>query len=494
MSPAPATVAIVDDDPGFARYLGTLLGARGYRAPAYATGTAFLAALEADEPPDVVLLDVLMPGMDGMATLRALRARWPGLQVIMLSGTQAARTIVDAVHLGAVDYVVKPDDPDGVGEAALEAAIRSAVEKAELAHEVARLKAQVSDELEGGEASWGSNPAMRAVVTMIDRVADSDVNVLISGESGVGKEIIARQLHRRSPWRNGPFVKVNCAALPADLLESELFGHERGAFTGASQGRPGRFEFAAGGTILLDEIGEMPRSLQPKILHVLQDRAVARLGSNRVVPVDARVLAATNQNLESMLAAGTFREDLYYRLQVIEIRVPPLRERPDEILPLAEFFLQRYARRFCRPMLRPSPAFRAALRIHPWPGNVRQLENIMKRLVILQDEALVLGELQQQRAEIEAARLPARFAVTASPTVPTPSGRPEDAGSLLDIGRRAAADAERQAILLTLETFQWNRRRTAAHLGISYKTLLNKLREYGLTTSGDAPDVGRPVP
>jgi two-component system response regulator AtoC len=497
-----ARIAIVDDDPAFAEYLAALLSARGYDTRTHASGGDLLETLSRSGwAPDVVLLDVLMPGMDGLETLRAARQSHPGVQVIMLSGSQVPSTIVDAVRLGAVDYVVKPDDPEGLGEAALEAAIRSAVEKVNLTSEVARLRAQVSEDPDGAQPCWGSGEAMRRVLTMVERVADSDVSVLLSGESGVGKEVIARELHRQSTRRTRPFVKVNCAALPAELLESELFGHERGAFTGAQQSRVGKFEFATGGTIMLDEIGEMPLPLQAKLLHVLQDHEFTRLGSNRPVAVDVRVIAATNRDLEHMIRLGTFREDLYYRLQVIEIRVPPLRMRRDEILPLVEFFLLRYAARYGRPALRPSPALREALRNYSWPGNVRELENLIKRFVILQDEHLVHSELTRVRpAATESPSEPSQgpaaappsapAAETASPSVPLPPAavpRPNGDETLPDLARRAALVAEREAIRRTLDHFRWNRRKAAERLGVSYKTLLNKMKECGISAPPDAP-------
>ena len=337
-------VSIVDDDPMFVEYLANFLTSRGYDVNTFVSGTELLASLTKAPPPAVILLDVLMPGMNGLETLKSVHAAHPDVRVIMLSGQQVPATIVDAVRLGALDYVVKPDDPGGLGEAALETAIRNAVEKQTLTREVARLAAQAESDPDGAQPCWGSGAAMRAVMTMVDRVADAEVSVLISGESGVGKEVIARELHRRSARRSKPFVKVNCAALPADLLESELFGHERGAFTGAQATRAGKFEYANEGTIMLDEIGEMPASLQAKLLHVLQDNEFTKLGSNRPVTVDVRIIAATNRDLDQMMNQGTFREDLYYRLQVIEIRVPPLRERREEIAPLAEFFLRRTRR------------------------------------------------------------------------------------------------------------------------------------------------------
>src|ERR671926_369239 len=340
-------IAIVDDDSGFAAYLRTFLSLRGYEARCYTRGDELLASMKQSEPPDVILLDVMMPGLDGLATLRALKASRPEAQVIMLSGRNQASTIVEAVRLGAADYVVKPDDPEGLGEIALDVAIKNAIEKNRLVSELSELRQQLSDDED--RAVWGNSEKMRGIATVIEQVADSDVTVLVRGESGVGKELVARAIHQRSTRRDRPFVKVNCAALPAELLESELFGHEKGAFTGAATTRVGKFEQADTGTIFLDEIGEMKAALQAKLLHVLQDAQFTKLGSNKPINVDVRVVAATNRDLEAMMQRGEFREDLYYRLKVIEITVPPLRERRNEIAHLAEFFMDRYTRRYNRP-------------------------------------------------------------------------------------------------------------------------------------------------
>ena len=515
----PARLALVDDDQQFVEYLETLLKSRGYEVQPFTSGSDLLQTLHGDAPPDVVLLDVSMPGMDGLETLKAVRIAHPNVQVIMLSGRNAPSTIVDAMRQGALDYVVKPDDPDGLGEAALEAAIRSAVERTVLSSEVARLRTQVGEDPEG-TPFWGPSSAMRNVMAMVERVADSDVGVLLRGESGVGKEVIARELHRRSGRRLKPFVKVNAAALPSELLESELFGHERGAFTGAQAARVGKFEFANHGTLMLDEIGEMPAGLQAKLLHVLQDSEFTKLGSNRPITVDVRIIAATNRDLEAMMRAGSFREDLYYRLQVIELHIPPLRERREEIPQLIEFFLVKYSERYGRPLRRPSDALRETLFNYAWPGNVRELENVIKRFVILQDEGLVLAELKRARANAETTAAtprpvpaappvqlvppsmssaatpqpPAAAAPPPAPPAPEPAPEPpaveEHAPepavpsgpiSLPELAREAAMRAERAAIQQALDRFRWNRRKAADYLGVSYKTLLNKMKECGIS-------------
>ena len=501
-----ARIAIVDDDPLFVEYLATFLKSRGYETAVFNNGPALLGALQGRSAPDVVLLDVLMPTMNGLETLKALKTASPSLPVIMLSGQQVPATIVDAVRLGAVDYVVKSDESAALHDAALEAAINRALEHTSLTSEVARLTAQIAESPDGAQVCWGTGPSMRNVLTMIDRVSDSDVSVLLSGESGVGKEVIARELHRRSARRTKPFVKVNCAALPSELLESELFGHERGAFTGAQATRVGKFEFASSGTILLDEIGEMPVGLQAKLLHVLQDRAFTKLGSNRPVEIDVRVIAATNRDLTTMIRAGQFREDLYYRLQVIEIRVPALRDRREEIPTLVEFFLRRYAERYGRPLLKPSPALVSALGTYQWPGNIRELENAMKRFVILRDESQLLAELSREPDRLTEPVVPveppappvAAAEMAARPPAPTPTPVPAANGSsanaggkaakLPDLARAAALSAEREAIQSALDHFRWNRRKAAAQLGVSYKTLLNKMKECGITTPAEDAD------
>jgi two-component system response regulator AtoC len=506
-------VAVVDDDSAFANYLRTFLSLRGYETRSYSRGDELVAAVKAGDPPDIVLLDVMMPGMNGIETLRALKAAKPDLQAIMLSGREQASTIVEAVRLGAADYVVKPDDPEGLGEIALDAAIKSAIEKTRLVSEITELRRQLSDDQDRAFLFWGDSPEMKTIASVIEQVSDSDVTVLIRGESGVGKELVARAIHQRSLRRDKPFVKVNCAALPAELLESELFGHEKGAFTGAATTRVGKFEQADTGTIFLDEIGEMRAALQAKLLHVLQDAQFTKLGSNKSINVDVRVVAATNRDLEVMLERGEFREDLYYRLKVIEVTVPPLRERRAEISNLTQFFIDRYARRYNRPQRQLSEELQHLFQTYEWPGNIRELENMIKRIVILQDEQLVVREMTRARRGVAAYAAAGAGAGAMHPhvhaggvAIEEPDELRDDPADLVDapdddeavqpeepvamapvgsrladVAKAAAIKAERTIIEDTLRQVHWNRRRAAEQLGVSYKTLLNKIKECGIS-------------
>jgi len=495
-------VAIVDDDSAFANYLRTFLSLRGYETRSYTRGDEMLASVKQGDPPDIVLLDVMMPGMNGLETLRALKSAKPDLQAIMLSGREHASTIVEAVRLGAADYVVKPDDPEGLGEIALDAAIKSAIEKNRLVSEITELRRQLSDDQDRAFLFWGDSPEMKTIASVIEQVSDSDVTVLIRGESGVGKELVARAIHQRSPRRDRPFVKVNCAALPAELLESELFGHEKGAFTGAATTRVGKFEQADTGTIFLDEIAEMKAALQAKLLHVLQDAQFTKLGSNKPINVDVRIVAATNRDLEVMLERGDFREDLYYRLKVIEVTVPPLRERRGEIANLAGFFMDRYARRYNRQARQLSDELTQLFQLYEWPGNIRELENMIKRIVILQDESLVVREMTRSgRAQPAYAAVGVGGSLRAAMSAPPPvvddaddvadvdedepgddaEAAPAVGSRLADVAKAAALKAERAIIEDTLNSVHWNRRRAAEQLGVSYKTLLNKIKECGIS-------------
>ncbi len=452
-----ARVLVVDDSPGIRSYLADLLELRGYRVDTAEDGRSALALLEAGAAPDVVLLDVMMPGQDGLATLRRVHDLCPELPVVMLSVIGHARTIVEAMEGGATDYLNKPIDEDE-----LEATLRSVLHRRLLEDERRALRAKLADP----EAAVWESPALRSIRAMIGQIADTDVTVLVTGESGTGKEIVARALHLASGRRGRAFVKVNCAALPTELLESELFGYERGAFTGAASRKQGRFEIAHGGTIFLDEIGEMSPPLQAKLLQVLQESAFTRLGSNREIRVDVRVVCATHRDLHQMVRQGHFREDLYYRLNVVKIAIPPLRERPEDLQRLVQVFLDRYSAHYRRPRPEPSPALWRALEGHSFPGNVRELANLMQRFVLLGDEAVVLEALRP--AGPAADRLGALLRELE-----------ESAGALplREVGRRAALEAERQVIEQALLRTGWNRKRAARLLGVSYKTILQKIRE-----------------
>jgi two-component system response regulator AtoC len=337
----------------------------------------------------------------------------------------------------------------------------------------------------------GTNEKMREVRELISRVADTDVTVLIRGESGTGKELVARAVHAASPRHERTFVKVNCAALPSELLESELFGFERGAFTGAIQHKPGKFEFANHGTMFLDEISEMAPALQSKLLQVLQDGQFARLGGRQDVNVDVRVVAATNRDLENAVADGQFREDLYFRLNVVCITLPPLRQRRDEIPAFTQYFLDRYSEHYNKPPLALATDTLRLFAEYEWPGNVRELENLVKRMVILGSDTSIrrdvadaiagrtlrMGPIPVLEHAAAAAAAPAAAATSAPAPVPPSAPPPAFSGSLKDIGRMAAREAERELIYRTLQQTRWNRREAAEILGISYKALLYKIKE-----------------
>jgi DNA-binding NtrC family response regulator len=450
---------IVDDADGIRAYLATVFESRGFDVDTCDDGGRALALLEAGADPDVILLDVLLPGTDGMAALAKIRESWPEVPVLMISVIGKAETIVQAMQLGAVDYLTKPFEETELDEALDRLGLHSAVDG----------RASAAGRSSTAGAVWVS-AAMREIRAVVEQIGETDVTVLIQGESGVGKEVVAREVHALSNRSTGPFVKVNCAALPTDLLESELFGYEKGAFTGANGRKQGKFELANGGTIFLDEIGEMCPSLQAKLLQVLQDSEFTRLGGNREVRVDARVVCATNRSLIDMVAAGDFREDLYFRLNVVAIDLPPLRERREEIPVLVETFLARYCALYRRPHHGLSPRLVEAMNTHPFPGNVRELENMIKRMVVLESEESILAEISRPRAT-RAERRDELDALLVE--------MEETAGDLplREVGRRFALEVEKEAIEHMLKLTGWNRKRAAARLGVSYKTLLQKIRD-----------------
>jgi two-component system nitrogen regulation response regulator NtrX len=365
---------IIDDEPNIRRMVGALLTSEGFEvrdAPDGASGVA--VAVQAD--PDVVLLDLMMPGaMDGMATLQALREKLPDLPVIMMSGRAGLADAVKATQLGAHNFLEKPLTPEGVL-----LSVRTALELRRARREAEALRAELG--LSGEMV--GSSPAMQKLREMIARVAPTDSRVLISGESGTGKELVAAAIHAGSARRDCPFIRVNCAALPRDLVESEMFGHEKGAFTGAADRRIGRFELAHRGTLLLDEVGDLGSEAQAKLLRAIEAREIERLGGAKPIPVDVRIIAATNKALQKAAREGSFREDLLFRLNVIPVEVPPLRERPGDIPTLITHFAALFRVRTGRAITEWSPEAISQLQRHSWPGNVRELANIVERLVIL---------------------------------------------------------------------------------------------------------------
>jgi two-component system response regulator AtoC len=475
-----STVLVIEDDDAARAPLCEFLGAAGYRVRAARDGAEALAAI-ADSPGDVVLLDLVMPEPDGFEVLRRIRERDPRLPVIVLSALSDTEDVVRAMKLGATDYLPKPFDP-----AELDLVVRRALEGA------ARRPAEAAP-VRPAEADPDALPlpvlssAMDRVWELVERIADTDVPVLLVGESGVGKDVIARRIHASSRRADRPFVKINCAALPGELLESELFGHEKGAFTGAHAEKPGKFELAHQGTIFLDEIGEMDPRLQAKLLQVLQDEEFYRVGGKRSVRVDARVVVATNRNLEAAIRQGTFREDLFYRLNVVTVRVPPLRERKEEIGPLVRHFVEKYRSRYRGGLAEVPPEVMDRFHEYDWPGNVRELENLVRRLVVLRDPETVLGELGAARSAppVAAGQNSASNVARVDGAQALHASLSEDA-PLKDVARRAARIAEREAILRALMRTGWNKRKAAKRLQISYKALLYKIKGCGIVDPRDA--------
>jgi len=457
-------ILVVDDSEGVRGYLTDLLEVRGYAVKSAEDGEAAIALIEnSSAMPDLVLLDIMMPGMGGIETLRRLREIMPGLSVAMISVVGRAPTIVKAMHLGAVDFINKPFEEEELDQV--------------LNHFVPiESGSSANDESSSDvdESVWDGE-AMREIAGVIEQISDTDVTVLVQGESGVGKEIVARSIHNKSTRVDGPFVKVNCAALPEDLLESELFGYEKGAFTGAYVRKFGKFEQASEGTIFLDEIGEMSPGLQAKLLQVLQDRRFTRLGGNKDVDVNVRIVCATHRPLLDMVAKNEFREDLYFRLNVVNIQIPSLRDRREEIDSLVERFLDRYGRKYGRPTESVSEAMLSAFRSYDFPGNVRELENMVKRIVVLGNEDSVLAELLER--ETSRRDSSAGFDALLEEIEATAGRVP-----LREVSRRAAMEVEREAIDLALRMTDWNRKKAATLLGVSYKTLLHKIRECDLVT------------
>ena len=458
------TVLVVDDDESLRRVVEYNLQEEGYRVLTAVDGPEGWRQFQA-ETVDLVLTDVRMPEMDGIELLTRLKAMQPDLPVIMLTAHGTIDSAVDAMKLGASDYLTKPFNRDQ-----LKAAVWKALEVAELTRENRHLREVIADRLSFANMIAGSR-AMRAVTDTAGRVAQSATTVLLEGESGTGKELLAKAIHFHSPRARAPFVTINCGAIPEHLLESELFGHRRGSFTGAVGDKRGKFEAADGGTIFLDEIGELPTQLQVKILRVLQEREIDKVGDTRPSKVDVRVIAATNRDLEKMVADGTFRDDLYYRLAVVSIRVPPLRERADDIPLLVDHLLEKHTRRLGRERPVVEKSLYSALNLYGWPGNIRELENVIERALVLdRDGVLGLDDLPE--------RLRTREHRVATLRMELP-----DEGVSLE-------DVERELLLAALEKHNWNQTRAAAFLNITRSTLLYRMQKFhlerGKTETGGA--------
>ncbi|HLT31920.1 MAG TPA: sigma-54 dependent transcriptional regulator [Myxococcaceae bacterium] len=452
-------VLVVDDEANLRKVLSTLLRRDGYDVTVAEDGADGLAAFQTAGA-DVVVTDLVMPRMGGMELLKAVHAKDPGIPIVVITAHGTVDSAVEAIKAGAFDFITKPFDQTELSHVIAKAAATRGLNQ----------KSPSADE-RGRTVLIGESPGIREIQNVIARVAATPSTVLITGESGTGKEVVARRLLEESPRHDKPFIRINCAAIPKDLMESELFGYERGAFTGAVSSKPGRFELADGGTLFLDEIGEIPPEMQVKLLRAVQENEFERVGGIKTLRVDVRLIAATNRDLLAEVEAGRFRQDLYYRLAVVPLHVPPLRERTQDLPALAAHFLRRYDERLGKRHERIDDEALAALQAYSWPGNIRELENLIERLVLFADGPVItLSDLPPPfRAEP-----PARL--SESP-VPEPSAAE---GGLKDIVRMRSAELERDLIQKALEETGGNVTHAARLLRISRKSLQVKMKEFGL--------------
>jgi DNA-binding NtrC family response regulator len=446
-------ILVIDDEPSMRRYLQTVLELDGYQVSTAGTGEEGVDKVQ-QRAPDLVLLDMVLPGYDGLETLKRIREARPGTKVVMISCVRDTRKVAQAMRLGAQDYLSKPIQKEEMDEV-----LRFCLEKGTTASPLGNGEAI---DVGGGIFFFSATAETRALRAQAMQVARYNFPVLLLGESGTGKEVLAHLIHKYSDRAHRTFLKVNCAAVPNELLESELFGYEPGAFTGANRSKPGKFELCNKGTLLLDEIGEMSPALQAKLLQVLQDGQFSRLGARNSVKVDVRVLAATNINIAEAIARKTFREDLYYRLSSFVLRMPPLRERQEEIPMMLRHFMVQLAERYACTMKPVSQRLTRACEKYHWPGNIRELENFVKRLLVLGDEQAAIAELEN----------------SAEPDSSTVLRMTAQQPDLKEMVRSLKNSAEMEAIAQALEQTAWNRKRAASVLNISYKALLYKMRQY----------------
>jgi two-component system response regulator HydG len=454
-----ATLLVVDDDHSHLTMLQTLIESWGYGVETLSDGAAAVQRVETG-PVDLILMDVRMAAMSGIEALKRIKMYNPAIPIIIMTAYSSVSSAVEALKAGAYDYLIKPLDFD-----ALKICVERAREHAGLKAENRQLKARLNAGFHADNII-GKSPAMKSMTDMLAMIAPSDATVLITGESGTGKELIARSIHFNSPRKDCPLVVVNCAAIAETLLESELFGHEKGSFTGADRKRDGRFQQAHGGTLFLDEIGETSAMMQAKLLRAIQEREIQRVGGEETIHVDVRIIAATNRDLAQEVRAGRFREDLFYRLNVVTLEVPPLRDRLEDIPLLAQHFLHQFAAKNRKSVKGFSPQAMDMLIKHGWPGNVRELENAIERAVILMtgdhitEKHLPLSIIQHYATQPES----------------------DSSFEVLDItrdGQRSLGEIEREVILATLEETSGNKSEAARRLGITRKTLHNKLKQYG---------------
>ncbi|MFN7974243.1 MAG: sigma-54 dependent transcriptional regulator [Acidobacteriota bacterium] len=468
-----AQVLIADDDPAVLWVLSEIFEGEGHEIATAQTGAEALAAVSASTP-DLILLDVHMPGMDGLEVLRRLRmdAEERRISVVMMSDVESVKTAIYALRLGAFDYVSKPINVDE-----LKIVVQNALRTHHLEERVSALEEQLHERV-AFENIIGRSESMQKIYGLLERIAGRDVTVLILGESGTGKELIAQALHHRSQRRDGPFIPVDCGTLPENLIESELFGYERGAFTGAERRKPGKFELAHGGTLFFDEIGNISTGLQSRLLRALETGEVTRLGGTAPVRTDVRIISATNADIEKGVREGTFREDLFYRLNVITVKLPPLRERRDDIPILTNHFLDVFQKRHGKSGLVLTRDAMKAFYDYHWPGNVRELRNIVERAVILSDGEIGRDVLPSNMGVDRPLRPPDKLAATAAIASP-PDAEPAPL-SLKDAKKLGRQTMEEEQILRALKESGGNKTKAARLLGVSLKTLYNRIHEYGL--------------
>jgi len=450
-----STILIVDDEPGARESLGVILE-DDYQVLSVGNGQEALETLQ-KKPIDLILLDVNMPDMDGLAVLRKIKEQDEEIDVIMVSALNQARKAVDAIKLGAYDYITKPYEPEDILST-----VNRVISKQKLYKELDFLRREV-EESRGFDQIVSQTKTMREIFQLIKKVAFTSTNILITGESGTGKELIARSIHRQGNRRNGPFVAINCAAIPSELMESEMFGHEKGAFTGAHTRTIGKFEYANGGTLFLDEVSVLRSDLQAKLLRVLQEREIERIGSNKPIKVDIRVVSATNTNLEDAVIQGKFRQDLYFRLNVVPISIPPLRERKEDIPLLAKHFLNKFNTAFNKKIPGFTEKAMDALTKYHWPGNIRELENLVERFVVLLpgDEAIDLKDV------------PLEILMDSGQDVQ--DLKPDKMGLI-----KIREAIEKRIILNVLEATKWNQTEAAKILKVNRNTLIQKAKQLGI--------------